>query len=321
MPIETIPARVKVVTWETEEIRLFELRAAAGGELPPFTAGAHIDLHLPCGPATGGMVRGYSLVNSQDERHRYVIGVSLNPESRGGSRWMHEALRPGDVIPFSGPYNLFPLAEDAPHSVLMAGGIGITPLMSMIRRLSSLGRSWQLFYCVRSRSAAAFLADLSEWPANVRLHCDDEFGGRFLDLAAAIDAAPAGSHYYCCGPKAMMAEFEAATRAVPPGRVHVEYFHPAEQPALEGGFLVELARSGRTIIVPPGQTILDTLRQAGFDVPSSCEQGICGTCETRVLAGVPDHRDSLLTEAERAAGRTMMICCSGSKSEKLVLDL
>jgi vanillate O-demethylase ferredoxin subunit len=188
----------------------------------------------------------------------------------------------------------------------------------MIARLSALGRPWELVYCARTRAAAAFADTLQ---GNVRFNFDQEHGGCLPDIAALVAAAPPEAHLYCCGPLPMLAAFESATAHVPRERVHVEYFTAREPAAVEGGFNVVLAKSGREFIVPPGKTILDTLLEAGLDIPFSCMEGVCGTCETKVLEGIPDHRDLILTEEERAAGKTMMICCSGAKTEKLVLDL
>jgi vanillate O-demethylase ferredoxin subunit len=313
---QKLEVRVKAVIWETPDIRLYDLRPLDGGTLPPFTAGAHIDLHLPM-----GLARSYSLSNAQDERHRYVVGVAKDAMSRGGSRYIHERLSVGDVISISAPRNNFPLDEAAPHTVLLSGGIGVTPMMSMARRLTQLGRSWHLHYCARNRAAAAFLDDLLPQGDHVSWQFDDECNGRFLDMVALVREAPPDTHFYCCGPTGMLGAFEAAVAGLAPERVHVEYFSAKEEASTDGGFLVELARSNKVIAVAEGKTILEALQDAGIDVPYSCMEGVCGSCETRVLAGTPDHRDAILTDSERASNKTMMVCCSGSKSEKLVLDL
>ena len=305
--------RIKSATWEVPDIVSYELRDPDGGELPPFTAGAHIDLTLP-----NGLIRSYSLINPQSERLRYVIAVQKDRASRGGSKWVHENFRVGDLVTIAGPRNNFALDESARASLFIAGGIGITPILSMIARLSALGRPWELVYCARTRAAAAFADTLQ---GNVRFNFDQEPGGCLPDIAALVAAAPPEAHLYCCGPLPMLAAFESATAHVPRERVHVEYFTAREPAAVEGGFKVVLAKSGREFVVPPGKTILDTLLEAGLDIPYSCTEGVCGTCETKVLEGIPDHRDLILTEEERAAGKTMMICCSGAKTEKLVLDL
>jgi len=318
---ETLQVRVRSITWEAEGILSFDLRPMPPRhELPPFTAGSHIDVHLP-----NGMIRSYSLLGSQDERQRYLIGVNKDADSRGGSRYMHETLRAGDALTISAPRNNFALDESAPHSVFIAGGIGITPLWSMVRRLHALGRPWHLHYAARTRQNAAFVDALqalrAEGAGELHLSFDREPGGRMLDLPGIVAALPPDAHVYCCGPLPMLDAFEQATAALSPERVHVEYFAARESADTAGGYSVELARSGRVIAVEPGHTILDSLRDAGIEPPYSCCEGVCGTCEVRVLEGVPDHRDLVLSNAEKAANDRMMICCSGSRSARLVLDL
>ena len=304
---------VKSATFEAPSILSYELRAPSGSELPPFTAGSHIDLKLG-----NGLIRSYSLINPQSERHRYVIAVQRDRASRGGSEWIHANLRPGDFIDVVGVRNNFPLCEAADHSIFIAGGIGITPFLSMTQRLADIGRRWDLYYCARTRSGAAFVDALS---GHAMLNFDGEPGGRMLDIGALVRSAPVSAHLYCCGPLPMLSTFEAATANVPSERVHVEYFTAREPAAVQGGFTVVLSKSAKEIVVRPGKTILEALLDAGVDVPFSCTDGVCGTCETRVLEGVPDHRDLILTKEERAASRTMMVCCSGSKSDRLVLDI
>jgi ferredoxin-NADP reductase len=204
--------------------------------------------------------------------------------------------------------------------VLIAGGIGVTPIWCMAQRLEEIGAAFELHYAVRTRADAAFMDELEEMAPKARLHVDVEAEG-VLDVPAILKAAPKGAHLYCCGPTPMMEAFEAAAADWPEEQRHVEYFSAPQLKPIEGGFVVVLGKSGREFVVPPGSTILETLRQAGLNVPASCEQGVCGTCETRILEGTPDHRDLLLTPAEKASGKTMMICCSGSLSERLVLDL
>ena len=308
--------RVKTATWEAPNIVSYDLRSLEGGELPAFTAGAHIDLTLP-----NGLIRSYSLTNPQCERHRYVIAVQRDRASRGGSKWLHENLRAGDILAVNGPRNNFSLNEAAASSLLIAGGIGVTPILCMVERLAALQRDWQLVYCARKRSDTAFVETLSAYGERVRFNFDEDPGGAMLDIAQAVRRAPPGAHFYCCGPLPMLAAFEVATAELARERVHVEYFSAKEPPAVQGGFKVVLAKTGREFVVPPGKTILDTLLDAGLDVAYSCMEGVCGTCETKVLEGTPEHRDLILTEQEQAAGKVMMICCSGSKSERLVLDL
>lgn len=308
--------RIKSVIWEAPNVLSFDLRPLQNGELPPFTAGAHIDLTLP-----NGLVRSYSLVNDQSERHRYVIAVQKDRASRGGSTWIHDNARAGDIVEVGAPRNNFELDESAEKSILIAGGIGITPLLGMIQRLSVIQREWKLVCCSRTREGTPFLEVLQEKGPRVQFNFDEEPGGRMLDISALVTAASSDTHFYCCGPLPMLEAFEEATKDLPREQVHVEYFSAKEAPAVYGGFKVVLAKSGREFTVPPGKTILDTLSDAGLDVPHSCAQGVCGTCETKVLEGIPEHRDLILTEKERASNTRMMICCSGSRSEKLVLDL
>ncbi|MBO9649363.1 MAG: oxidoreductase [Variovorax sp.] len=313
--------RVRAVTYEADGILGFELVPMPPlKELPPFTAGAHIDLHLP-----NGLLRSYSLLNAPSERHRYLIGVNKDAKSRGGSRYMHEVLRSGETLTISAPRNNFPLDETSTMNVFIAGGIGITPIMSMIARSQALGTPWQLHYAARTRRNAAFLDALQGYHnqpnVDLRLNFDQEAGGQMLDIAAIVQSLPSGAHVYCCGPLPMLAAYEQATAALPPGQVHMEYFAAKEAAATDGGFMVELARSGKQVEVRTGQTILDSLMAVGIEPPYSCQEGICGTCEVRVLEGIPDHRDLVLSNAEKAANDRMMICCSGCKTAKLVLDL
>jgi ferredoxin-NADP reductase len=316
--MNAIEVIVQAVRLEADRIHSYELRAIDGAPLPAFTAGAHVDVHLP-----NGLVRSYSLANPQDESQRYQIAVNKETAGRGGSAALHECVHVGERLRIGAPRNHFPLDEVAPHSVLVAGGIGITPIRSMVARLRALGRPWTLLYAGRQRAGMAYLdefAALRQWGDDVRLHVDTEAGGP-PDLRALIEAAPPGAHFYCCGPRAMLDAFASATADVAPERVHVEHFAAVDAPALDGGFTVELARSGQRLRVAKGCTILDTLLDAGVQVPFSCMEGICASCETRVLSGVPDHRDAILSKAERDANDRIMVCCSGAKSATLVLDL
>ena len=315
-PQAVIEVRLTAIIYAARDTNLFEFRRPNGESLPAAEPGAHIDVHLP-----NGLVRQYSLVHAEAAPAAYIVGVKLDRTGRGGSRYMHERLRVGESLAISPPRAHFPLVEAQEPTILFAGGIGITPIWSMVQRLEAERRPWQLFYACRSRQDAAFLAPLQALGPCVTWHFDDENDGRCLDLAAAVAAAPAHAHLYCCGPLPMLAAFEAASADRPADHVHVEYFTPRSTAAFAGGFTVALARSRREFRVPPGQSILAVLRAAGVDVSFSCEQGVCGACETPVLSGSPDHRDNILTEKERAASRTMMICCSGCTSDLLVLDL
>ena len=317
MQTAALPLRIHAIRYAAEGVLLFDLRAPDRHALPAFTPGAHVDLRLG-----SGLVRSYSLVNDARERHRYVIGVKRDPASRGGSAWLHENARAGQLIEVAGPRNNFALQEQAPCSVFLAGGIGITPRWSMLPRLEALERPWQLHYGNADRASAALLEELQAPQRAGQVHLSfADSGAARLDVAGIVQAAPAGAHFYCCGPAGMLQAFQDACRDIEPARVHFESFVPAAPVARGGGFVVKLARSGRVVEVPPGRTILETLEGCGVDVPYSCREGMCGACETRVLRGTPEHRDMILSDAEKAAGRSMMVCCSGSLGPELELDL
>ena len=297
------------------DIRAYSLAPLNRLPLPAASAGSHIDLHLP-----NGLVRQYSLILTDRDTSSYRVAVKRDAMSRGGSIYIHRDLHVGANLKISSPRNHFLLEENASHSVLIAGGIGITPIFSMVQRLLSLKKSWELYYAVRTRAELALMSEMPISP-HVHLHLDDESDGKYLDLKRIIGQAPLNTHFYCCGPSPLMTGFEGASVQIPSEQKHVEYFSPKEGPSLDGGFLVRLARSGRMVAVSAGRSILDSLEEAGINVEHSCTEGVCGTCEVGVLAGVPDHRDSVLSPAERAANNTIIVCCSGSKSEELVLDL
>lgn len=315
---KTIEVLVKSITYEADCVISLDLRPVAAGALPAFTAGAHIELQL-----RNGLLRSFSLANPQHERHRYCVAVQKEAAGRGGSRFIHDTVRAGDILMVKPPRNNFALVEAAECSVLIAGGIGITPIWCMVQQLVASGRPWQLFYAVRSRRRAAFLDEIQalDLARNVHLHFDDENEGAFINIDAVVQDAAPGTHFYCCGPLPMLAAFERATSGLPAQTVHVEYFAAKQPVEASGGFDVILARSGRSVFVPEHSTILDALVAAGIAVEHSCLEGVCGTCETKVLEGVPEHRDMVLSAQERASNRTMMICCSGSKTGRLVLDL
>jgi tetrachlorobenzoquinone reductase len=298
-----------------DETNVYEIARRDGAFLPQAEAGAHIDLHL-----ANGLTRQYSLVEHGVAPSRYLLGIKRDPNSRGGSRFIFETLKRGTPLVISTPRNHFPLDLSAPHHVLIAGGIGITPIHAMTQMLGANQASFELHYAGRTRSQMAFLDRLPQ-RGTANIHCDDEHGGALLDLEKIVAGAREGSHFYCCGPTPMLDAFRSAARAVPDTHVHVEYFSPKEQANKDGGFTVTLARTGKEVTVAAGQSILETLREAGLALDSSCEQGICGVCETRVISGIPDHRDSVLSDHEHASNKTMMICCSGCKSDRLVLDL
>jgi ferredoxin-NADP reductase len=310
-----LSVRLNAIRYVARDTSIYELTNVAGTPLPPYAPGAHIDLHFP-----NGIVRQYSLLEPEPSGETYSIAVKRDPASRGGSRSVHEELRVGQTLTISAPRNNFPLVENASHVILLAGGIGITPIWCMAQRLHKLGRSWALHYACRSRADMAFLDALAEM-GKAHFHFDDENQGKVLDVGSIVAGAPRDAHLYCCGPTPMLQAFEQATASWPRAQVHVEYFTPKPQPAKKGGFVVELARSGQEFVIPEGESILQVLLNAGVDVDYSCELGICGACEQRVLAGTPEHRDAILSEEEQAANTRVMICCAGCKSERLVLDL
>lgn len=310
-----IRMRLAQIAYATRDTNIYTFTPLDGATLPPVEAGAHVDLFL-----LPHLVRQYSLLQPSSAPSAYVIGVKKDAGGRGGSRYIHEQLRVGDEIMISAPRNNFPLVEDAKHSVLLAGGIGITPIWAMAQRLQALGASWRLYASNRSRQDTALLAELQALP-NATLHFDDEARG-FLDLAAIIATAPANTHFYCCGPAPMLAAYRSALAHLPAEFVHDESFTLAPPPP--GGdseFVVRLARSGREIAVGADTSILDALRDNGVDTVSSCEAGVCGTCETRIIEGDVDHRDHVMSADEQAENRRMMICCSRARSNLLVLDI
>ena len=304
---------------ESVDIRSFELVAADGQALQPFEAGAHIDVHFD-----DGLIRQYSLINATDTDGSYRIAIKLEPASHGGSSRMHR-LAVGDALAVSLPRNNFPLDPAASHTMLFAGGIGITPLLSMARRLMADGRSFSLDYFARSREALAFGREIGTGPftSRSRLYLGCDGAATRAELAGRIDTAPPGTHVYACGPTPFMQTVRDLVAAKSDLVLHLEYF--AADPALadlpSGSFRVNLAKSDRTVFVGADQTIVEALLAAGIEVATSCEQGVCGTCLTTVLAGRPDHRDMLLTEEEQQAGDRMLLCVSRCLDQELVLDL
>lgn len=314
---DTIPVRIARVWDETGSVRGVELRATDGGALPPFTAGAHIDVTLG-----DGLIRQYSLWNDPAEQDRYCIAVLREPDSRGGSAAIH-ALRQGETLRISKPRNNFPLAEDDSQVILIAGGIGITPLLAMAAHMDATGRRFALHYAARSEDQAALRSRILEarWADRFVPH----FGARSrLDCDAVLGAAEPDAHLYICGPARLIDAAIASARALgwDEARLHVELFDAAHVPDPDARpFDIELARSGRRLHVPPDRTVAQVLEDNGVAVITSCRQGLCGSCATRVLAGAPDHHDRFLTDAERASGAVFTPCCSRARTPKLVLDL
>ncbi|MCX4641986.1 MULTISPECIES: PDR/VanB family oxidoreductase [unclassified Streptomyces] len=287
-----------------------------GGRLPDWTPGSHIDLVLP-----DGTVRQYSLCGDRWDAHTYRIAVLREPAGRGGSAYVHDRLRAGDRVGVGGPRNHFPLAPSESY-VFIAGGIGITPLLPMVRQAELLGADWQLLYGGRSRASMAFRDELvAAYGERVHVVPQDELG--LLDLNACLGTPRADTKVYCCGPAPLLAAVEDACASWAPYALRTERFTAGDQaaPVRDGAFEVELRRSGRAVTVTPGISVLEAVRVAGVDVLSSCEQGTCGTCLTPVLDGQPDHRDSILTDHQRAANDCMFVCVSRSCGDRLVLDL
>ena len=306
---------------EALDIATFELVNVENKPLPAFSAGSHIDVHLP-----NGLTRQYSLCNDPSEGHRYLIGVLNDPGSRGGSRAMHDSVNEGDVLQISAPRNHFPLAHEAVHSVLLAGGIGVTPILCMAERLAVTGASFEMHYCTRSPERTAFRERIakSSFSNRVSFHFDDGPEGQKLRLDEVLSPMRPGVHLFVCGPKGFMDWVLERARAIgwPSPRLHYEFFGAeVEKSDTDADFSVKLASSGKVIVVPKDMTVVQALSAVGIEIATSCEQGVCGTCLTRVLEGEPDHRDMYLTEEEQAANDQFTPCCSRSVSPMLVLDL
>jgi vanillate monooxygenase ferredoxin subunit len=320
---ETLQVRVVRKQAEAEGIASFELARADGAPLPPFSAGSHIDVHLPA--SAGGLVRQYSLCNASHEQHRYRIAVLRDAASRGGSVGMHDAVHEGDLITISTPRNLFAL-HPAPHTLLVAGGIGVTPLMCMADRLQRTGASFALHYCTRSPERTAFANELAASPMapHVHFYADSGNNPQKLDALALLADAPAGTRLYVCGPAGFIEHVvnTAKNLAWPQDHIHLEYFGaPAQDTSGDQAFEVRLASTGKTYPIAADTSIVHALREHGVDIMTACEQGVCGTCITRVLEGEVDHRDMYLTDEERASNEQFLPCCSRARSKVLVLDL
>ncbi|PLZ01506.1 oxidoreductase [Burkholderia sp. WAC0059] len=323
----TLEVFVRQIRYEGRNIQSYELVAAGGGELPPFAAGAHIDVH-----AGDGIVRQYSLCNAPHERGRYVIAVLRDERGRGGSKAMHERVRVQDVLRIGRPRNHFELDGRAQRVVLLAGGIGVTPLKAMAHELQRRGADFALHYCARDPEAVAFEPALREaFPADrLHLHFDGGDPSRGLDVARLLrEEKREGTHVYYCGPAGFMKACAEAAADWPKGSVHCEHFAAPARPAAGGDeaadetdgadFTVEIASTGQRLAVPPGRSIAEVLRDARIGVETSCEAGLCGTCKVRYLQGEVDHRDCILSEDEQRD--FMTVCVSRAKGGSLVLDL
>ena len=316
-----LSVRVQAVRDEAQDVRSFTLVAADARPLPAFSAGSHIDVHV--GP---GLVRQYSLCSDPSDTGRYQIAVKREPASRGGSQGMHERVREGDLITISAPRNNFALEPAAKHHLLVAGGIGITPLLSMARQLARAGAEFSLIYFSRSIAHTAFheLLSTPQYRGRVTFHYALEPDHVRAYLRRILWTRPPDGHLYLCGPRPFMDLVETtAAPTWPPDSVHLEYFSadPASLAGPKDSFVIKLARHGGEFEIAEGRTIIEVLAEHGVTVDTSCEQGVCGTCLTGVLEGEPDHRDVYLTDAERLANDRMTVCVSRAKSPRLVLDL
>lgn len=312
---EAVQAVVANIETVAEDVIMLDLRRPNRGAFPPWEPGAHIDVVIP-----GGLDRQYSLCGDPHEHDHLRIAVLREPSSRGGSIWLHDHVRAGDPLTIRGPKNNFPLV-DAAEYLFIAGGIGITPILAMTRQAERAGRPWRLIYGGRRRASMAFLAELSRYGEDVIFWPEDENG--LIDLPALLATPRTGVAVYCCGPEPLLAAVESQCARWPAGALHTERFRP--KPGLLDAertpFDVELDLSGRVVHVPTNRTIVEALEEAGIGVPTSCREGTCGTCETVVLDGVPEHRDSFLTDEEKASNEVIMPCCSRARTPVLVLDL
>jgi len=318
----TLSVRVLAKRAEAEGICSLELVSADGRELPAFSAGSHIDLHLP-----NGLVRQYSLCNHPEERHRYVVAVLRDPGSRGGSAAVHELLQEGDVLPISAPRNHFHLVP-AQHTILLGGGIGVTPILCMAERLAQTHAHFEMHYCTREPLRTAFQQRIaaSSFASRVSYHFDSGAPEQKLDARTTLGSPDAGKHLFVCGPNGFMDWIVGTARELgwAEDNIHREYFAAADlDTSSDGSFQVRIASNGAVLTVQKDESITQVLEANGFDLPLSCEQGVCGTCLTRVLEGEIDHRDMFLTDAERARNDQFTPCVSRAQTgcQTLVLDL
>ncbi len=318
---EPLTLQVLGIRLQGEGIHAFDLAHPDGLELPEVEAGAHVDVHLP-----GGIVRSYSLANDPGDRSHWTLGVLRETDGRGGSRAMHEKVRVGETLTIGWPRNAFMLADGALHSILLAGGIGITPLKAMAHTLAARGESFELHYCTRTPRHAAFVDELRTLvpPGRLHLHHDGGDRSQALDIAGLLSNVPPGTHVYFCGPGGFMDACAEAAKHWPQDTVHSERFKAPERPrsdndAPAGSFEVKLARTGDTVQVLPDQTIVRALELAGHRVPTSCLSGLCGACKVEYLEGEVDHQDFILSDEEKT--HCLTTCVSRAKSQCLVLDI
>lgn len=310
--------RVQQKKWESDGVTSVTFADPSGAPLPQWQPGSHLSLHLP-----NGLIREYSLCSDPLDATSWTVAVLRAPDSRGGSQHVHDALPVGALLTVEGPRNNFQL-EDATQYVLVAGGIGITPIISMARQLHAAGAEWSLLYTGRSRASMAFLPEIDTLPQDrITIHADDEANGNYPDLAAAVGTLSPDALVYACGPEPLLKAVAGAMQDE--AQLRIERFKAPEKVAVpvesESGFDVVCNSTGQRIPVGPDESVLDALNNAGIDVPSSCTEGICGTCETRVISGDVEHRDFLLTQAEQVANKSMFVCVSRCRSAELILDL
>lgn len=288
-------------------------------KLPQYEAGAHIDVHLP-----GGMIRQYSLCSRPDQDQVYRVAVLLDENGRGGSRAMHDTVHPGDLVTIGSPRNAFRLQSKDRPIYLLAGGVGITPILAMAYELQASGTSFEMHYFGRSRNRLAFLPELEQgrFAAKVSLHLDDQMPGTGSPLDEVLGKTSHDSEIYACGPAGFLHRIKELleTRDGPKPNFHYESFAPIQSSTDNSTFEVNFSGSGRRVVVGPAETIVEAARRVGVDIPISCEQGICGTCLTQVLEGLPDHRDMFLTLEEHDRNDQMTPCCSRSFSSSLTLN-
>lgn len=313
---ELFSLKVLTMRAEADGVLSIELGSADDRTLPAWMPGAHIDVIL-----SNGLIRQYSLCGDPRRAGVWKIGVLREPSSRGGSSFIHDTLRPGSPVTAAGPRNNFGLVE-ADRYLFIAGGIGITPLLPMIRAVAAQGKPWTLLYGGRSRRSMAFLEDIMGFSGGeAHIVPQDEFG--LLDLQKFLGEHQPDTLVYCCGPAPLIDAVEAKCKVWRSGALHLERFAPSGKAAKKekGSFEVELARSGRRLVIPPYRSILDILEENGCEITNSCRAGICGTCLVKVLSGVPEHNDDVLSFEDQEAGDVMLVCVSRAKSDLLVLDL
>ncbi|MFC5523916.1 PDR/VanB family oxidoreductase [Polaromonas jejuensis] len=311
--------RVARKTREAVDINSYELVAMDERDLPAFEAGAHVDVHLP-----NGLVRQYSLCGMPHRRDRYRIAVLRDPKTRGGSEAIHDLVHEGDTLRISWPRNLFRLSDGPQTSILLAGGIGVTPLLAMAYHLHAQGRPFALHYFARSKERVAFLAELQSaaFASNIAFHLDDAAAAGKKPLCALLENMPRDAHIYTCGPTGFLNHVLETASALdwPAAQVHHETFSPPQ--AVTGdSFEVRILSTGQSVVVAQDETVVSAVARIGVEIPVSCEQGICGTCLTRVVEGVPDHHDQYLTDDEHEKNDQFTPCCSRSRTKVMVLDI